>query len=137
MDEWLVDLFGWFSVHVSRYSLKVNFRTWQVLSLMLWATCNSHSVHNSFHIKTNLTRFCFKNWYVWFYKFFHTKMVQADPLAAHLFWWLAKGAQLPTLKKTTRQIPLGYLCPIMAFWFLLIKSQIPNWLTGYEMVNQK
>ena len=26
-------------------------------------------------------------------------MVQADPLAVHLFWRLAKGAQVPTLKK--------------------------------------
>ena len=33
-------------------------------------------------------------------KCFHSKMVQADPLAVHRLWWLAKWAQVPTLKKT-------------------------------------
>ena len=30
-------------------------------------------------------------------------MVHADPVAVHHFWWLAKGAQVPTLKKEMSQ----------------------------------
>ena len=40
----------------------------------------------------------------WFYKSFHSKMVQADPLAVHRFWWLAKRAQVPTLEKVKKKI---------------------------------
>ena len=35
----------------------------------------------------------------WSYKCFHSKMVQADPLAIHHFWGLARAAQGRTLKK--------------------------------------
>ena len=50
-------------------------------------------------IYKNLTKFCFDNRCKWSYKRFHRKMVYADPLAVHRFCWLAKGPQVPTLKK--------------------------------------
>ena len=33
--------------------------------------------------------------------FVRNKMVHADPLAVNPFWWLAKGAQVPTFEKWT------------------------------------
>ena len=48
-------------------------------------------------LRQNLTKSCFDDGCVGvLITFFHSKMVQADPLAVHLHLWQARGAQAPT-----------------------------------------